>query len=167
MKYFKILLFVLLLSAIDSHAQYGYGYGNGGFGSNSGPGVIRNRMPAAQQTPKEPTAEEIEKNRIERIDAYMSNLKADLTLDELQYIAVKNELISSSKKMDIVVKKEFSDDEKTAELKSIQEKTEKTILSYLNPAQKEKYELLKTEKPKLKDEKKKKREKEKEKLSNE
>lgn len=156
MKSFKIIFFLLLLCAIDANAQYGYG-NNGYNRSNAGPGVIRDRNPTAQQTPREPTPEEIEKNRIEKIESYMSHLKVDLTLDELQYIAIKNELISNSKRMDIVVKSEYSDEEKTAEIKSIQEKMEKTILSYLNPGQKEKYELLKTQKPEKKDEKKKKK----------
>lgn len=161
MKNFKILFVLLLFSAIDASAQYGYGYGNG-YRSNAGPGVIRNNgMPNTAQTPKEPTAEEIEKNRIEAIDKYMTLMKTDLTLDELQYIAIKNELVSSSKKMDIVTKKEFSDEEKMNEIKSIQEKTEKAILSYLNPSQKEKYALLKTQKHERKDEKKKRKEKEK------
>ncbi len=157
MKKFKIALFFLLLSTIGANAQYGY--------TNGGPGVIRNNgIPSSQQTPKEPTPEEIEKNRTEKIDSYMSHLKTDLTLDELQYIAIKNELTSSSKRMDIVVKSEYSDEEKTNEIKSIQEKMEKTILSYLNTSQKEKYALLKVQKPDKKEEKKKKK-KEKEKES--
>ena len=56
---------------------------------------------------------------------------------------------------------ELSDEEKNSELKSIQEKIEKTILSYLNPAQKEKYQLLKIQKPDKKEDKKKKKSQEK------
>jgi hypothetical protein len=161
MKRFKILFFFLFfLSAVGANAQYGNGY----YRPNSGPGVIRNNngTSSSQQTPKEPTPEEIEKNRIEKIDSYMSHLKVDLNLDELQFIAVRNEITASSKKMDIVIKSEFTDDEKTSEIKSIQEKLEKNILSYLNAVQKEKYILLKTQKPDKKDEKKKKKGKEKE-----
>ncbi len=153
MKSFKIALFFLLLSTISANAQYGNGY----YRPNSGPGVIRNNgMPPTQQTPKEPTPDEIEKNRTEKIESYMSHLKTDLSLDELQYIAIRNEITASSKKMDIVVKSEFSDEEKTNEIKSIQEKLEKTILSFLNTTQKEKYQLMKVQKPEKKDEKKKK-----------
>ncbi len=157
MKSFKLVFFLLLFSTFGATAQYG-NYSNGG------PGVIRNNgMPPTQQTPKEPTPEEIEKNRTEKIESYMSHLKVDLTLDDLQYIAIKNELTSSSKRMDIVVKSTYSDEEKTNEIKAIQEKMEKTILSYLNTTQKEKYQLLKIQKPDKKDEKKKKKkEKEKE-----
>lgn len=151
MKSFKITFFCLLFFAIGANAQYGY--------NNAGPGVIRNNgMPNTQQTPKEPTPEEIEKIRTEKIDSYMSKLKTDLTLDELQYIAIKNELTASSKRMDIVVKRDnYTDAEKTTEINSIQEKMEKTILSYLNASQKEKYELLKTQKPDKKEDKKKKK----------
>jgi hypothetical protein len=154
MKNLKIVLFFVLFSILESQAQYGYG--NGYYGSNAGPGVIRNnRIPSTQDTPKEPTPEEIEKNRVEKIDGYMALLKKDLTLDELQYIAIKNELISNSRRMDILVKKnELSEEEKMAEFKSIQEKMDKTILGYLNPAQKEKYLLLKAQKAEKKDEKK-------------
>lgn len=151
MKSLKIVLFFVLFAAVKTQAQYGYGNGY----NNSGMGM--NRMPSPQQTPKEPTAEEIEKNRTEKIEGYMSHLKKDLTLDELQYIAIRNELISNSKRMDILVKSELSEEEKAAEFKSIQEKIDKAILGYLNPAQKEKYLLLKTQKPDKKEEKKKKK----------
>jgi hypothetical protein len=158
MKSLIILLFFVLFSAVETHAQYGYGngYGNGYYGSNAGPGVIRNNgVPSSQQTPKEPTPEEIEKNRTEKIDGYMLLLKKDLTLDELQCIAIKNELISNSRRMDILMKKnELSEEEKVAEFKSIQEKMEKTILGYLNASQKEKYLTLKLQKAEKKDEKK-------------
>jgi hypothetical protein len=59
-------------------------------------------------------------------------------------------MINSSKRMDIVLKSDYSDEEKNAEMKSIQETMEKTILSYLNPSQKEKFALLKTQKPEKK-----------------
>ncbi|MBF6641127.1 hypothetical protein IVB69_06520 [Flavobacterium sp. J49] len=141
MKSLKIILFFVLFSAVQSHAQYGYG--NSGMGMNR----TNNGMPNTQQTPKEPTPEEIEKNRNEKIQGYMLLLKKDLTLDELQYIAIKNEVTTNSKRIDILLKSELSDEEKNNELKSIQEKMEKTILGYLNPDQKEKYQLLKIQKP--------------------
>lgn len=156
MKSIKILLFFVLFSVVEAHAQYGYG-NNPGMGMNR----TNNGMPNTQQTPKEPTPEEIEKNRNEKIQAHMLILKKDLSLDELQYIAIKNEVTTSSKRIDIMLKSELSDEEKNSELKSIQEKTEKTILSYLNPAQKEKYQLLKIQKPDKKEDKKKKKTQEK------
>jgi len=160
MKSFKIAFFFLLLSSIGANAQYG-NYNNGSLG-----GVRNNGMQSNQQAPKEPTPAEIEKRRTIQIDSYMLTLKTDLGLDDLQYIAIKNELTTTSKRMDIVVKSEYSDEEKTSEIKSIQEKLEKTILSYLNPSQKEKYQLLKTQKSDKKDEKKKKKDKQKTEESN-
>jgi hypothetical protein len=139
MKSFKVALIFLLLSSLTVNAQYGNN-GNSGMRRNNG-------MPNTQPAQKEPTQAEIEKNRTAQIDSYMSVLKTDLTLDELQYIAIKNEMTATSKRMDIVVKSAYSDEEKAAEIKSIQENMEKTILSYLNTSQKEKFALLKSQKP--------------------
>ena len=84
-------MFFVLFSVVEAHAQYGYG-------NNSGMGMNRtnNGMPNTQQTPKEPTPEEIEKNRNEKIQAHMLLLKKDLSLDELQYIAIKNEVTTNN-----------------------------------------------------------------------
>ncbi len=152
MKRFQVLIFLLALSATAT-AQYG------NYNQNS----VRNNsmVPAHQETPKEPTAAEIEKDRTTKVEKYMSTLKADLNLDELQFIAIKNELIASSKRMDIVLKSEYSDEEKGNEIRSAQEKLEKTILSYLDASQKDKYQLLKVQKSNKKDEKKDKKKKEK------
>jgi hypothetical protein len=142
MKNLKITFICFLFFTVGANAQ---------FGNPNGQGMNRNnRMPSPQSTPKEPTAAEIEKNRTAQVERYMSTLKTDLSLDELQYIAIKNEMISSSKRMDIVLKSDYSDEEKNAEMKSIQETMEKTILSYLNASQKEKFALLKTQKPEKK-----------------
>lgn len=159
MKSFKVALIFLFLSTHFMNAQFSNNNGNTGVMRNNG-------MPNVQPAQKEPSPEDIEKNRTQKIDYYMKHLKVDLSLDELQYIAIKNELTATSKRMDIVAKSDYSEEEKNNEIKSIQEKLEKTILSYLNPSQKEKYQLLKTQKPSKKDEKKKKKEKEKESDSN-
>ncbi|MFN3753618.1 hypothetical protein [Flavobacterium sp.] len=139
MKIVKIVLFCILFFTIEANAQF--------VNPNGGQGMNRNnRMQSPQSTPRELTPAEIEKNRTKQVDSYMSVLKTELTLDELQYIAIKNEMINSSKRMDIVLKSDYSDEEKTAEMKSIQENMDKTIVSYLNASQKEKYALLKTQK---------------------
>jgi hypothetical protein len=143
MKILKITLICFLFFTVEANAQFGNPNGNQSMNRN-------NRMPSTQSTPKEPTPAEIEKNRTAQVDRYMTTLKTDLSLDELQYIAIKNEMINSSKRMDIVLKSDYSDEEKNAEMKSIQETMEKTILSYLNPSQKEKFALLKTQKPEKK-----------------
>lgn len=91
----------------------------------------------------------------------MMRLKEDLKLDDLQLIAIKNEILKSYKQVDILLKKEFSEEDKNKQMIAIQENTEKTILSYLNAEQKEKYMALKNEKPKKKEDKKKRKEAEK------
>lgn len=139
MKKLKLAFIFLLFFSVGANAQFGNP--NGGQGMNR-----NNRMQSPQSTPRELTPAEIEKNRTKQVDSYMSVLKTDLTLDELQYIAIKNEMINNSKRIDIVIKSEYSDEEKAAEIKSIQENMEKTILGYLNASQKEKYALLKTQK---------------------
>lgn len=150
MKSFIILFICIFISSVEANAQFG--------NMNGGQGGMRNNvMPTPQQTPKEPTAEEIEKNRGKQIEGYMNELKSDLNLDELQYIAIKNDLMSNSKRIDIVLKSDYTEEEKSKEIKSIQEKIEKSILSYLNASQKEKYLLLKTQKAEGKGDKKKKK----------
>jgi hypothetical protein len=149
MKYLKILIIIFLLTSANTFGQYYNGLDR------------RIGAPTNQQGPKQPSAKEIEESRNEQIEKQMIRLKEDLKLDDLQYIAIKNEILKSYKEFDILLKKEFSDEDKNNQMKAIQENTEKTILSYLNAEQKEKYMALKTEKPKKKDDKKKKKETEK------
>lgn len=140
MKTLKIVFICLVLSTMNATAQYGNPYGNrmGGFDRS-------NQIPQNNE-PKEPTPEEITKARTERVDKFMKQLKDNLTLDDLQYIAIKNELIGNSKSVDILLKSEISQEDKTKQYQAIQEKTEKIINSYLNSSQKEKYQILRDEK---------------------
>ena len=158
MNLLKLVLFSILFCSISATAQYG----NNPYGNNGGRGRT-NQFP--QSTPKTPSAEDIEKDKTKKIDELMVKLKEDLTLDELQLIAIKNEIVSSSKSIEIVMKKDFSDEDKSNEIKSIREKTDKTINSYLNASQKEKYQKLKEEKVQNKDDKKKRNKEQKEKMN--
>jgi hypothetical protein len=148
MNAFKILFLGVFLYSANAAAQYGNNYGYG---------ARNNGMPNVQQTPEKPTPADIEKNRNERIEKIMTGLQLDLTLDELQFIAIKNDITSSTKSIDIVMKSENSDEDKNNEIKAIQEKTEKSILSYLNASQKEKYQKVKENRANGKKEKNKKR----------
>jgi hypothetical protein len=155
MNLLKLILFSILFCSISATAQYGNNpYGNGGRGRT-------NQFP--QSPPKAPSAEDIEKDKNKKIDELMVKLKEELTLDELQLIAIKNDIVASSKSIEIVMKKDFTDTEKSDEIKSIREKTDKTINSYLNASQREKYQKLKEEKGQSKDDKKKKNKEKKEK----
>ncbi len=133
MKLASFFLLAFMLQAIPLCAQYNSSYG-GGYRNNG--------MPQTQ--PSKPSPEQIEKAKNERTDKIMSKLKKELNLDDLQFIAIRNELVSSSKSIDILMKSQNSDEAKQNELKAIQEKSEKNIKSYLSPDQKEKYQALVT-----------------------
>ena len=155
MKTFKIVFFSLLISSISASAQMGNNMNN----MNNRVLNQNNTMP--NSSPAKPTAADIEKNRNERIEGFMVRLKAALTLDDLQYIAIKNDIIAASKRMDSVMKSSNSEEDKAEEIRATQEKTEKNINSYLNTEQREKYKLFleeKNSKKKEKDKKKKKTE---------
>lgn len=152
MKTFKIVFFSLLISSFSASAQMGNNMNNRVLNQN-------NTMP--NSSPAQPSAADIEKSRNERIEGYMVKLKTALTLDDLQYIAIKNDIIAASKRMDIVMKSSNSEEDKAEEVRATQEKTEKNINSYLNAEQREKYKLFleeKNSKKKEKDKKKKKTE---------
>lgn len=133
MNFLKIITFALLLSSFSVFSQDYDRFG----GVNRD---IGSRDYSTKQ--KAPSTEEIEQMRMERVEKFTSKLKTDLTLDELQVIAIKNELISNSKNIDIVLKKEDSEEAKSKEVSALLQKTETIINSYLNKVQKEKYKVL-------------------------
>ena len=136
--YFFILFFVFTLS-LTATAQYGSGGYGGGYGGNRN-GLNRN-IGNIPQTPRKPT-EPTEKEKEERINKYMDKLKTDLKLDELQMIAIKNEIAANSKNIEKVMKGENSEEDKTKEIEAISEKTERNIMGFLNKEQKEKYKIV-------------------------
>ena len=146
MKTFKILFFCLLLTSSGAFAQYGNDYYTKTYGVN--------RNIGRTYTSQKPSPEEIEKNKKAQLDKFMEKLKNELTLDELQMIAIRNEVEKNNKNIDIVIKKEISDDDKSKEITSMMERTDKLVNSYLNTAQKEKYKVLVEESKKKKGDKK-------------
>ncbi|WP_396158577.1 hypothetical protein [Flavobacterium sp.] len=152
MKKIKFFIIVLLFSSYNilSQAFDPNANRNGGVNRNIG----RTYTP-----PSQPSAYEIEKKKTEQLDKFMDKLKKELTLDELQTIAIRNEIDKNNRNIDIIVKKEISDDEKSKEITSMMERTDKTVNSYLNKEQKEKYKILiEDSKPKKKEKKQKKEE---------
>jgi hypothetical protein len=146
MKTLKIITSLILLFSMQTlMAQYGQGgygqggYGQGGMGGGMGGNPMNNQNQMGNQTrpqaPKERPIEELVVKVVER-------LKTQLTLDELQVIAISNIITDNMKKQNAVLKKEDNNDEKTAELKAISEKTDLDILILLNKDQKIKYKLL-------------------------
>lgn len=124
--FFYILFLVLTTNAF---AQY-----NNPYGSN-----INNNYPT---TPSKPSAETLEKEKTERINKYVDKLKTELSLDELQFVAIKNEIISNNRNIKIVLKKENSEEAKAKEVTYLVSKLHENIKQYLNEDQKEKYDTL-------------------------
>lgn len=141
------IIITLILCSYAGYAQYN-GYNNGRYG-----GMVDHGMQTS--TPSKPSQNDIEKDRTEKIEKVILQLKEDLLLDELQVIAIKNEITSNSKTMEIIMKSETTDEDKLNKFKENQEKLNKIILSYLNPIQKEKFQKLKEEKESNRDKKKK------------
>jgi hypothetical protein len=139
MKNVKIMIAALCLFSLNALAQNGYN---------------RNNSMSTPTENREPTKEEIEKAREEGLDKLMDRLTADLSLDALQVIAIRQIYSESIKKQGIILKKEDSNENKSAALKSLSESTETRVLALLNPQQKEKFELIKTETANAKDKKK-------------
>ncbi|WP_293890631.1 hypothetical protein [Flavobacterium sp.] len=132
MKAFNILFFYLLLSSLNGFSQGGYRQNNYN-GTN-------NRDYSNEST--KPSVEDIEKYKAQQLDKIIEKLKVALTLDELQVIAIKNEIASNMKNVDIIIKKEKSEDDKKIEVQALMDKSEIIINSYLNKVQKEKYKVF-------------------------
>ena len=133
MNRYKIFFFGMLFSTCGVLAQNYNGQNRNGLNRDVG----RDYSSQAKPSP-----EEIEKNKAEQLDKVIAKLKAAVTLDELQVIAIRNEIASNMKNVDIVLKKGTSDEEKGKEIKAMMEKTEVIINSYLSKDQKEKYKTF-------------------------
>ncbi|MDN3677857.1 hypothetical protein QWY90_11110 [Flavobacterium paronense] len=131
MKTLKTLLFTLLILSSGVFAQ---NYNQHSYGVNQDLG--------RSSEPSKPSQQEIDENRSKQLDKFMEQLKKELSLDELQTIAIKNEVTSNRKNVEILMKKESSDEEKSKEIKAMMDRTEVIINSYLNKDQKEKYKIL-------------------------
>ena len=136
MKTLKILLFSLLIMSSAAIAQ---NFNQNGYGVNTDLG--RN------SSPSKPSQQDIDENNSKQLDRFMEQLKKELSLDELQTIAIRNEVITNRKNVEILMKKESSEEEKSKQIKAMMDRTDVTINSYLNKDQKEKYKIL-TEKMK-------------------
>jgi hypothetical protein len=136
MNILKIVFFTLIICSVNAFGQNGFGQNNNAFNRDIG------NVP---QNSSKPSTEEIEKIRSKRMDDFMNKLKSDLTLDELQYIAIKQGINNNNKNIDIFLKKENSEEEKAKGFKAFMDKIDEIINSYLNKDQKEKYKVLSEE----------------------
>lgn len=135
----KIITFgCIVLSVSSISAQFG----NNGRGNQNRMGQMNNGMPNQnnQSAPKEVPVEVT-------VSKIIENLKKELTLDELQVIAISNIMTESVKKSDVLRKKEMPQEDKINEMQAEAEATDMKIMYLLYKNQKEKYsELVKERK---------------------
>ncbi|MEC4003901.1 hypothetical protein OX283_004480 [Flavobacterium sp. SUN052] len=141
MRTLKFISLVLLFTLNSVNAQYGNnGYGSTGYGGN------RMNQQSIQNTNNfgrnEKTADQIEKERVENLNKVMEKLTVDLKLDDLQVIVIKKEIEDNSKNLTKVSKSEVPDEQKIKEMEAINEKTDRTINTFLNDDQKIKYKKM-------------------------
>lgn len=137
MKTLKFILVTFLFALSSANAQYGYGNGSGyGGGSSMNRQSIQNTNNFGRN---EKTPDEIEKERVENINKAIERLKIELNLDDLQVIVIKKEIEANSKSLMVVSKSESPVEEKIKEMEAINEKTDRTINTFLNEEQKLKY----------------------------
>lgn len=136
MKIFKILFLSFIITSFTASAQMNNM-------NNMNNRVLGNQNNMMQNSgPTEPSPAEIEKRKNERIVEFMNKLKTAIKLDDLQYIAIKNDIISTGKRIDIVWKSTNSDENKEKEIRASEENREKNINSYLNADQRVQYKIF-------------------------
>jgi hypothetical protein len=147
---FYLFIGILILSCTSSFAQYSNGgmYGGNGMyggGMNGGMGGGMNRMGNQQSMQntnnygRNKSPEEIEKERTDNLNKSIEKITKDLNLDDLQVIVIRKEIEASAKSIFAVSKSEISNDDKMKEIDAINEKTDRTINTFLNQEQKVKY----------------------------
>lgn len=135
----KIVTFGCIVLTVNTISAQ---FGNNGMGNPNRMGQMNNSMPnqnnqsASKEVPVAVTVGKI-----------MENLKTELTLDELQVIAISNIMTESVKKSDVLRKKEMPQEDKIKEMQAEAEATDIKIMYLLYKNQKEKYsELVKERK---------------------
>jgi hypothetical protein len=149
MKFSILFVMYLILLPTLTQAQFNnYGYGNNGYSNNRRMNTSMDQD-RGQEKPKEIPVEVT-------VAKIMERLKPEMTLDELQVIAISNILTNSIKSQGILIKAEVSNEDKVNNIKALSETTDKKIMELLNKEQKEKFILLNEEakNPKKKDKKK-------------
>jgi hypothetical protein len=119
----------------------GFGGSQGGYGGSQGGGRRGNQGMSNSGMDKHSDINK-EKSIAEDIDKTVAKLKTELTLDELQVIAIKNVLTDSMKDQEILMKKEASQEDKTKEMQALSDSTDLKILNFLYKNQKDKYKAF-------------------------
>jgi hypothetical protein len=134
------LSLILLLSTMHIQAQFGNnGFGNQMGGMNQRGGI--NQMGAISQATQPEKPKEIPPAEI--VAMYMKDMQTALTLDELQNIAISNELLESFNAHGRITKLNLSEESLINEYKALSETTDRKIMNFLNKDQKEKYLIFK------------------------
>ena len=140
MKTLKLKIALILLFSFGfSYAQMG-GMNNGmgrGMGTGMGRGGM-NQSNMGSDRHVEPTVESPD----EIAEKIVTKLKKDLTLDELQVIAIKNILKDSQKSQGVIMKKETDESRKELDIKALNETTDRKIMEMLNKDQKTPYKAV-------------------------
>ncbi|PWA07467.1 hypothetical protein [Flavobacterium psychrotolerans] len=127
----------IILFITTTSAQYGNnGYGNRYGGSNRMSQMNSGMNQGSRQETKKEVPIELTVGKI------MDNLKTELTLDELQVIAISNIMTESVKTQEVLIKKEGSQEDKLKEIQALSETTDLKIMYLLYKNQKEKYSKL-------------------------
>lgn len=122
----------MVLSMNSISAQYG----NNGYGGSNRMNQMNSGIPSGgQQSPKEIPVEVT-------VGKIMERLKTELTLDELQVIAISNIMTESVKKGEVLSKKEMPQEDKIKEMQAEAEATDIKVMYLLYKNQKEKYTIL-------------------------
>lgn len=147
MKTLQFYLFIglFVFTCTTSIAQYGNGGMYGGSGMNRGMGGGMNGMNNQGMSNRNSTTkspEDIEKERTENLNKSIEKITKDLNLDDLQVIVIRKEIEASAKSIYAVTKAEGTNEDKMKEVDAINEKTDRTINTFLNKEQKEKYKKV-------------------------
>lgn len=137
-------LYTLLIITANAFGQFNNTNNMNNMNGQQNIGLNRN-IGGFNSSPVKSSPEDIEKNKMQQIDKFMAKLEKELSLDALQTIAIKNEVVSNGKNIDNIIKAEISDEQRSKELENSLDKSEIIIKSYLNKAQKVKYDLMKEE----------------------
>lgn len=145
----KVLLLVLLLSFFPSiQAQNGYGYddpydvnstGITGYGR-------RGRLPLEDTSKLSKAAQD--KIHEETVAKTIEKFKTNLRLDELQEIVISKVVTQCFSKQKSILSSDSSNEDKVTAMETLMKNTEREIVSFLNPNQKENFNQLVLERQK-------------------
>ena len=119
-------------------------YGNNRYGNSYGSGNRMNQMNSSMNQDSHRETQKVIPTEV-TVGKIVEKLKIELTLDELQVVAISNILTESINKQNSIIKAESSQEDKLKEIKALSDITDMKILELLYKTQKDKYKALKEE----------------------